>query len=649
MIRGGWLLAGALALGAAQAQAQNAANAPAPAPYEDRIIEGLAPLADENDGQNDYDRGGWPRYLRLETRLGNQSFDASRRTRLAYALEGLIETPNHGMLSMDGSVSPSPREYTLTLRQRALPLPGGWTGDHDLGVITAPGTDLSRLPSRVLLPSTQLRGLSGQWEHTGQGLQLLAAGGEPGQLTSQPVTGFQGLGGRRHLAGAQWRSPGARATEPDGWTLALQHERATDVLTSATLDNPSGRTDADASHLALRRDSAGHRSQAQLVSSHTGAGGVSAQGVWVDSEWDEGPRQHGLSLYRLDPGLSWAAQAMPSDVQGATLRSQWRTRQWSAEASYDWLRSVSGRVGNGSYASASARWRIDRDNQFSAGAALRRFDGQAWNSFADWRRTNDWGQSGWRLELAGGADLQGPARVLSYDQEWAVPLGWTLSSTLGMGRYAANQDSDNFWSGALALQAPLSNGADLRGQLGTERRDNGQQRHNLNLGAQWRLNRHWSISGQYTRAIGQTPERRPLDPLAPLPTTTTGNSDRSFLVLLRYEDEAGSRNVPLGGRPQEGGGRIEGIVYFDDNASGTQDANETGVPGVTIALDNRYAVRTDAQGRFSFPFVASGPRTVSVRNDTLPLPWSVVDDGQVTIDLRLRETTRLSLPVQRPR
>jgi hypothetical protein len=144
--------------------------------------------------------------------------------------------------------------------------------------------------------------------------------------------------------------------------------------------------------------------------------------------------------------------------------------------------------------------------------------------------------------------------------------------------------------------------------------------------------------------------RRPLDPLAPLPTdTTTGNSDRSFLVVLRYETEAGSRSIPLGGRPQEGGGRIEGTVYFDANASGTQDANETGAPGVTVALDNRYAVRTDAQGRFSFPFVAAGPRTVSVRNDTLPLPWSVVDDGQVTIDVRLRETTRLSLPVQRPR
>ncbi|MBE0587749.1 MAG: hypothetical protein IH617_06870, partial [Hydrogenophaga sp.] len=120
-----------------------------------------------------------------------------------------------------------------------------------------------------------------------------------------------------------------------------------------------------------------------------------------------------------------------------------------------------------------------------------------------------------------------------------------------------------------------------------------------------------------------------------------------FYAVLRYELQAGSRSVPLGGRPSEGGGRIAGVVYFDANRSGTQEASETGAPGVTVYLDNRYAVRTDAQGRFEFPFVASGPRTVSVRNETLPLPWSVVDEGQAKVDVRLRETTQLSLPVQR--
>ena len=638
-------LLGLMALSATLAHAQPVTGPP---PYEDRVIEGLPPLADDNDGTSGYDRQGWPRFLRLETRLGTQTFDTTRRARLAYALDGLLETPNHGVLTADGSVAPSPRQQTLTLRQRALPLPGGWLGHHALGVINTPATDLARKPSRVLLPSTTLRGLSGEWEHAGRGLQWLAAGGEPGQLTTEPASGFQGLGGRRMIAGAQWRSAGATAIEPDGWSLALQHERGTGVTTPTTLDNPSGRTDADASHLALRHDSPTHRSQAQWVRSHTDAGNLRADGFWVDGEWDDGPRQHGLSVYRLEPGLSWAAQAMPSDVQGAALRSQWRTRQWSAEASYDWLRSVSGRAGDGSFAAASARWRIDRFNQLNVGAAMRRFDGQAWSGYSDWRRANDWGHSGLRLELAGGADQQGPARTLTYDQEWAVPVGWTASTTLGVGRYAAAAGSDNFWSAALALQAPLGQGADLRGQFSTERRDNGQRRHSVHLGGQWRLNRHWGISGQYTRSIGQATERRPLDPLAPIPSDTPlGTSDRSFMAVLRYEVDAGSRSVPLGGRASEGGGRIEGTVFFDTNRSGTQDASETGAPGVTVALDNRYAVRTDAQGRFSFPFVATGPRTVSVRNETLPLPWGVVDEGQAKVDVRLRETTQLFLPVQR--
>lgn len=125
------------------------------------------------------------------------------------------------------------------------------------------------------------------------------------------------------------------------------------------------------------------------------------------------------------------------------------------------------------------------------------------------------------------------------------------------------------------------------------------------------------------------------------------DSDRSFYVLLRYEFEAGSRSVPLGGRAADGGGRIEGTVYFDTNRNGTQEASEAGVPNATVYLDNRYAVRTDSQGRFEFPFVASGPRTLSVRNDSLPLPWGVVDKGQALLEVRRRESVSVSFPVQR--
>ena len=192
----------------------------------------------------------------------------------------------------------------------------------------------------------------------------------------------------------------------------------------------------------------------------------------------------------------------------------------------------------------------------------------------------------------------------------------------------------------------MTSKAALRGNLNTERNNSGQARHSINMGANWRIDRHWSVEGNYNRSTGRSRFTPSLDPLAPLPIFVA-DSDRSFYAVLRYEFEAGSRNVPLGGKATEGGGRIEGTVYFDANRSGTQEASETGVPNVTVFLDNRYAVRTDSQGRFEFPFVASGLRTVTVRPETLPLPWNVVDEGQTRVDVRLRENLRLSIPVQR--
>ena len=100
---------------------------PQPA-YVDRVIEGLPPAPTEDDGGYQYDRAGWPRFLRLETRLGTQPFDESRRARIGYGIYGLLETPNHGAISIDGTYTPRDSSGTLTLRQRGLPLAkaAGW-------------------------------------------------------------------------------------------------------------------------------------------------------------------------------------------------------------------------------------------------------------------------------------------------------------------------------------------------------------------------------------------------------------------------------------------------------------------------------------------------------------------------------------------
>src|SRR5690606_37774405 len=137
------------------------------------------------------------------------------------------------------------------------------------------------------------------------------------------------------------------------------------------------------------------------------------------------------------------------------------------------------------------------------------------------------------------------------------------------------------------------------------------------------------------------------DPLA-VSQPLLERSDRSFLVMLRYQFEAGSRSVPLGGRAGAGAGSVSGVVFYDVNRNGLQEASEAGVPNATVYLDNRYAMRTVSQGRFELPSVAPGPRSISLRSETLPLPWSPVDKGVVRVEVVLRESRQVLLPVQRP-
>jgi hypothetical protein len=630
------------------AWAQTTAPDASPA-YVDRVIENL-PLESQDDaGGYAYNREGWPRFLRLETRLGTQPFDQTQSTRIGYGIYGLLETPNHGTLSVDGTYAPRDSSGTLTLRQRSMPLDGGWLTSNEVGVISAPAPDIIRLPARIYLPSAILQGLSTEFENPEQGLQLQASTGAPGRLDFLPASGFRQLPGRRTTLGGQWRI-NADSTNPlsrQGWTAALRHEDARGVT---TLDNPQQASDfvnANSTLLALRHEGADQTIQGQLLSTQASNLGGSRNGFWIDSEWGDGPRRYGAGAYRLEPDLSWALLPVANNIVGAYVRSSWRTRQWSAEGSVDWLDSINGSSASGTYATGSARWRINRDHSVGAGSTVRRFDGNAWSSFGDWRFENGWGTSGLRLEFTGG-DNQSASRALSWDQEWLVPQGWALSTSLGTTAYSAsqNQPEETTWNGALSVSAPLSSKASVRGNISTEHGDSGQARHSLNLGANWRIDARWSVEGNYNRSTGRSRLTPSLNPLAPLPVVVP-DSNRSFYAVLRYELDGGSRNVPLGGKPTEGGGRIEGTVYFDANRTGTQEASETGVPNVTVFLDNRYAVRTDSQGRFEFPFVASGPRTVTIRGETLPLPWNVVDQGQTRVDVRLRENVTLTIPVQR--
>lgn len=625
-----------------------------PSPYLDREIEGLAPEPARGDSEPAYDTDGWPRFLRIDARLGTQPFDPQRQARLGYTLFGLIETPNHGTLSVNGSLSAGQSSSTLTLRQRNLPLDGGWQVGNELGVIEQPTPPVLNLPSRVYVPSSVVLGGSTEWRQSDGRLLWQASVGQPGFLEVLPAEGFQRLPGQRTRLAGQWRV-GPAPADPlslrlPGWTLAWQHETARGITQGAGFGLTGTPVDAD-SHLAVaRHESSDGLQRVQVHVLQTRSQAQASRGIWLDAELDDGPWRHAAGAYRFDPGLSWAEKPLASNLQGLYARTGWRSRQWSADGSLDLLQDITGSARRGYFLTANTRWRLSSTGNLGAGTALRHLGGRDWNHFVDWRSLNGWGAAGVRLEVAGG-DNQPGRRQISVDQEWPVPKGAQLGTSIGIGQQDASADGaspkDRFLTLSLSGSAPVTRLASVRGNLQSERSTGGQQRHALNLGGSWRLAPRWSLEGYYNRLIGRARQVLILDPLAPPPDPLGTVADRSFFVVLRFEDTAGSRDVPLGGKAAEGGGTVRGTVFFDTNRSGAQEASEQGVPGVTVFLDNRYSVRTDDRGRFEFPFVGPGPRAITVRNDTLPLPWTVAGDGQIRLEVRVRETSELSFPVQR--
>lgn len=635
-------LAGA-ALGlAAHAQDSRPATPEAPAAlaYQDRVIEGLTvPQADDADSApSGYNRDGWARYFRFEARVGTDPFD-DNRTSGGLAFYGLIETPNYGVLSADLSAAPSIGRQALTLRQRALQVNGGWLVNNEAGVIGTPMPSLTRLPSRVYVPGSLVEGLSTEWNSEGRGLQLQAGAGQPGRLEGLATSGFRALAGRISTAAMQLDSA--------PWQLAARVARSDGISLLDTPTFPGDFFDAGSAQLSLRHAGDQRSLQVNLVTTHASNLAGQRSGIWLDGDWKDGPRQNTWGLYWLDRDLSWAGQALPNDTAGVYARTTWTTRQWSAEGGVDWLRSVSNPSLTGVFATGSVRWRYSRNMSFGAGASVRRFNGDAWSAYADTRLQNAWGSSSLRLDLLDELD-QTHSESLTLDHDWLMPTSWSLATSLTAGRETRQAQSGNRWAAAVSLSAPVGSSTLLRGNLSAERSGLGTSRSGANVSLNWRINPWWSLESSYNYTTGQSRSLVSIDPLAtPVTSPIASNSSRSMLVVLRFEDRAGVRNAPLGGRPLDGGGRIAGTVFLDANRNSRQEASEGGAAGVTVYLDNRYTVRTDSQGRFEFPFVAAGAHVITVLNETLPLPWTAASDGRTTVEVRIREDIQLAIGVVR--
>lgn len=620
-----------IALGAWAALHAAAQEAPA---YQDRLIDGGSLPIDSGAAADErpYDASGWPRSLKLETQLGSTRIGEQTTTARGLALQAQLDTPQYGSLSADVNYRWPNASGVYTLRQMGMPFDGGWRANNTVGMFNPGGPDLLRLQPRFVLPGALIEGAGTEWLNEGRGLSLYASSGRPGAFIGAQLPRFENLGGTQTQVGLQAGS--------GPWSAAL-----------AGIDARGVPTDFNATAAGNRQGWAGAVRHSQGNStfqfnalSTDAAGSGARRGYWADIVSRDGPLTHSAGVFQFDPNLFWGSTPITSDIAGVYYRYGFRNRQWTIDGNVEMLHSPSGLQRDGGYASGSARYQYARDLSFGGGGAVRRFGATGWSAFGFIEKTTELVVNRAQLDIAHDAD-DSRAYQLTLDQTWAAPAGMRLSTSLAIDRQL------NAFSRSSNVTAAILAGSELRGNLSLDasvrlrQSTSGPETQavNASVGLTWRINSRWSLLATFYENRGKAPLFPVLDPLAGPPAIANLPTERSFFLVLRYEDRAGLATVPLGGRIGDASGRIAGMVYLDANENGRRDAAELPAPNVTVILDGRYATRTDGEGNFDFPLVAAGRHTLTVSTDNLPLPWTLPEGAAIEVTVSARETARAEI------
>ncbi len=664
--------------------------------YIDRVLESGAQSESEAPSTG-ATAAGWPRSFSVELQDWRQSGSpaVSNQTLL---LGGYLDTPDYGALSAhfnlnryhDTFSSPgdsgvfsaaaSAGRYrnasTWRIDQRGMPFNDGWLANNSIGDINTASTPLSRGGlGYVYLPTLPVEGVSSVFERAGRS-SLNASFGRLGYFDGLDFQGFaltrgnaaslglqQQIGGDtgplaagRSDAALQWLSTrrfdasgqASRLQDTDSFWGALSWQGV--APWAAALGSGLG---------SLGERPGGLRVQANLAHSASGPSDDSslaprdaANGGWLDAAWRTDWLQQRASLFYFQPSLRWGSNPIASDLRGASWRGDVATRQWQLGGNMELSESVSGLSGRSLYGGVFGRYRLDSRDALSATLAARTGNQQAQSLQVNWEHISRWGQTQWYADTAHQPETN--LLRLGVDQAWSVGETHTLSTSLAMDRSAQAGSSVSSISYGVLGSLPLAGARLDLSVRGTRRTASTDGSNFLNASARlnWPLAYGWSFIAQYTAARG----RESLNPMvmSALTSASQGVPDvipesRTFLLALRYESRAGSASAPIGGLPGSGAGRIEGHVFFDQNANGTREANEGGTAGVSVVLDQRYMTHTDAQGYYSFPSVAAGSHQIELVPDNLPLPWTALQREAVRVEVRVRETVTLEMAVQRDR
>ena len=640
---------------------QTAPPLPAPAagmaPYRDRIIDPdrLPPLQPDEDDEADGD--GPLRSFHAELNLRRNERGSEHYEEHGLSAGGFWESATLGTFSLDATVFSSDRQRregrgglggSGTLWQRSLfldsgPIDGGWRVDNGLGVLNTPSLPLQRNQYRFYLPTSPFAGASSEWSLDRGRVQLQGALGRAGLYTGTRAVGFDVADGAVGALGAQWTwAPQWQAAVA---ALATHGRIRPDNQGEATLQPGNSNAVFAASAWTGDNDSA----QFNLLSSDGDR--RRAVGGWLDASAQRGRYTHNYGAFRLGEGLEWGALPINNDVQGGYYRLAYRYGRWQWNAGIDGFDSLSGAGFNGAYGTGYARYQATNTLGYGGSISLRQATSSstshAMQLFAD-KRT-PWGQT--RLQLDQASSSASDSWQLGVDHALALRQGARLSASLAYGGESFVGESSSH-----TTVAALFGGRDLTDRLsvdGSARWTHGAglgalRGTDINLGVSWKLTTHWLLAGSVYQNQGSRRSPFILDPLVTDLPFISLPRDRSVFLSLQYERNAGRPQAVMGGAPGAATGGVSGSVYLDDNDDGARAASEQPAANVTVVLDGRYSVRTDASGNFQFPRVAVGRHTLAVVPDNLPLPW-FVDETPQLVEVTVRATARVDVGAHRRR
>ena len=608
--------------------------------YQDRLIEpGLdEQLFDEEFLEQEAEPEG-RRFLSIEYQHYREDQQLDDLTENGLVLNWRRETRDYGEFDLEAALrkgdhqpfSDSSGSGRFILNQYGFALDEKHIMDNTLGVLRSSADPMLTSSFRLNLSSTLLAG--GQTRVTRDDDSVLyASAGRIGRLDSGQIQGFDFEDGEQYALGYsrrlnhKWRA-GAHLVSVNGSENTSDHQS---MVTALQFEDPESR-DRYLAHALV--DSNGQ------------------YGVWLDGDNRINDWRYRYGIFRLDPELLWSDSTPANDQQGAYVRSEMQRLRYDVTIGLDLLQTdIDNRpdiIGNNLFNGfVNATWRLTRKTNVGSTLTLRgnsprdglEDDSHAYTLAGFVSHGFPVGTS--RLQLKA-ADLKqsgktGNAWEVIWDQDWNLSRDLSLSSTLSHETESGLDENEDRSEASLLVRHNVSADLSWNGDISYVHLDRGggnkQDTFNASLALAWHFLPHWDAS------VRATWNR--VDDDIMLVSSTDLDDEKTLLLNLRYSKRSGRPFTRTGHDTENKGfGRVVGTVFFDGNGDGIRQAGERAAAGVFVYLDRRYQAVTDRDGRYEFESVPSGNHNVTLAQEDLPLPWGLLEDAPLKVQVGVRQTS----------